>query len=176
LSSNQGGHSDRAKTCCRFNAGWMTRLSEWTLIFRQNHTTLNQRLSSLSKSDVQPHGYARNHRARRRRRGWSRPHLCSERQNFLSTFNGRTGRESSEYALKLNAVSADFRSAALDPAIGVDVRSGCRAGSRKLGGVASRRTAFNSSHPLACPSPEALGPGSRRVPRRRDADPPAGAL
>lgn len=26
------------------------------------------------------------------------------------------------------------------------------------------------------PSPEALGPGSRRVPRRRDADPPAGAF
>jgi len=27
-----------------------------------------------------------------------------------------------------------------------------------------------------CPSPEALGPGSRRVPRRRAAEPPAGAL
>ena len=27
-----------------------------------------------------------------------------------------------------------------------------------------------------CPSPEALGPGSRRVPRRRYADPPAGAF
>ena len=29
---------------------------------------------------------------------------------------------------------------------------------------------------MMCPSPEALGPGSRRVPRRRYADPPAGAL
>ncbi len=29
---------------------------------------------------------------------------------------------------------------------------------------------------ITCPSPEALGPGSRRVPRRRYADPPAGAF
>jgi hypothetical protein len=29
---------------------------------------------------------------------------------------------------------------------------------------------------IACPSPEALGPGSRRVPRRRYADPPAAAV
>ena len=32
------------------------------------------------------------------------------------------------------------------------------------------------SRTMMCPSPEALGPGSRRVPRRRYADPPAGAL
>jgi len=33
-----------------------------------------------------------------------------------------------------------------------------------------------NSRTIMCPSPEALGPGSRRVPRRRYADPPAGAL
>ena len=53
-------------------------------------------------------------------------------------------------------------------------------GFREPSREASRSVGFNPIAQqvitLLSRSPEALGPGSRRVPRRRDADPPAGAF
>jgi hypothetical protein len=56
-------------------------------------------------------------------------------------------------------------------------REACAAlGSREPGRAASRPCGFDPSRGIRCPSPEALGPGSRRVPRRRYADAPAAAI
>jgi hypothetical protein len=37
-------HSDKEKMYCMPNAAWMKHLSEWTLIFQENHALLNQRV------------------------------------------------------------------------------------------------------------------------------------
>src|SRR5262249_25098862 len=41
-------HSDKGKIYCVPNAAWINHLSEWTLIFRGNHTPLNQRVQGSS--------------------------------------------------------------------------------------------------------------------------------